>query len=64
MGDTGSEQSPESPCFRVIAGLSEAECEAILENAGLRELVLLWSTLEVSVQNAIIAIVRNGQRAD
>ena len=64
MADTGSEQSPETRGFAMVACLSEAECEALSSVAARRELVRLWSSLDVSVQNAIIAIVRNGQRAD
>jgi hypothetical protein len=63
VGDTGSEQSPETRGLRTISGLSEAECEAIATDATLCELVLLWSTLDTSIRQAIVAIARSSSRA-
>ncbi len=59
MSVAGLDSSPETSCFAALLGMDEAESEAIGKDATLRELVWLWSTLEQSVQDAIIAIVRS-----
>ncbi len=58
MGDEGLDNIAETSCFAAFFGLPEADCEAIAKDATLRDLVRLWSTLDTSVQQAIIAIVR------
>ena len=59
MGDAGSEYASETPGFGVLAELGEAEHEALSNDAALRELVRLWSTLESSVQLAILTIAQS-----
>jgi len=58
MGVEGLDSSPKTSCYATFIGMGEAECEALANNATLRDLVRLWSTLDQSVQDAIIAIVR------
>ena len=58
MGDTGSEHSPETRGISMVPGIGEAECEAIASDATLRDLIRLWSALDVSVRQAIAVIAR------
>ena len=61
MGDTGSELLPELRGISMIPGIGEAECEALSNDVTLRELVQLWSTLDLSVQRAILTIARQSK---
>jgi len=59
MGDTGSELLPDSLCFRAIADLGEAECEAFSNDAALRSVVQAWSTLDQPIREAIALLVKS-----
>ena len=61
VGDTGSELLPELRGISMIPGIGEAECEALSNDVTLRELVQLWSTLDLSVQRAILTIARQSK---
>ncbi len=43
----------------MIPRIGEAECEALSTDATIRELVQLWSTLDPSVQRAILTIAQS-----
>ena len=62
MGVEGLDESDKTHTNTLFEILPEAECEAIARDATLRELVRLWSTLDIGVQQAIIAIVRSSAR--
>ena len=48
--------------FSGLLGVDEAECEALVKNAALRDVVRLWDTLGSSVQHAVVAIVHPATR--
>ncbi len=59
MGVEGRETLSETSPFAAFFGLPEAEREALGKDASLRDLMRLWSTLDQSVQQAILAMVRS-----
>ena len=62
MGIEGLENMPQTLGNNGFTGLGKAECEAIRTNAALRDLVRVWSTLDPSVQQAIVAIAQSATR--
>ncbi len=62
VGVPGSEILTETPVNLRIENIREAESEAIPLASALRELVHLWSTLDTSAQQAVLAIVRSSAK--
>jgi hypothetical protein len=60
----GLTEDQKTQCFRLLFDLREAKAEAVANDSTLRELVQLWSSLDLSSQQAIITLVRNGNAND
>ena len=62
MGDTECESTADSLENTSISKQGDALSDVIASDAALRELVRLWSTLDLGIRQAVVAIARHGQR--
>ncbi|MEM9368764.1 MAG: hypothetical protein AAGD07_22465 [Planctomycetota bacterium] len=59
VGNTGSENMLVSQGMTQIAGLPEAECEALTTDAAFCELIPLWSSLSEEAKQIILKIAKS-----